>query len=218
MTMADLSKKIILAILPFALLACGGKPKVSEPPSGKVTISRIEETDDKGYTVTLNGVLAVAGVKVKDGKNGKTLIFPQPKGKDSKFPFIRVSRGDADFMVGQLEGTAETSETPQGFEITKTEVKLHDDPKLKAFVEFELNGGAVKLSSWKIFIGKKGPFLGVPSEKSGEDWKEVVFTVDEDFNKALLAAAMKEYEAQGGSIAPEGADAATDTAVVDTGI
>jgi DNA-binding cell septation regulator SpoVG len=204
-----------LAIAALLLAACGKSSGARG--SGKITVSNIEK-DGRNYTITLNGVITIRNVQIKSGSGGQFLAFPQRKGQgDRFFNYVKIERADADFLLQQVKNE-EIAATPTGFEITAVKIKLLTGPgKKKAFVEFELNG-VLKLHSWGIIIGDKGPFLVPPSERVGDDWKDVVFA-SREFREQLQTAALAEYEKEGGSLeatpdaaAPAGAPAATEEA------
>lgn len=168
------------------------------PSSGKVAITQIEERAGDEYTITLNGVLVIHGVTLKETRSGTKYIgFPEEAGRDGGrgWAYVRVERGDADALTEQL-ASGKTEDEPKGFEITSATAKVLANPssKTKAFIQFELEGGAVKLSSWRLVEGSKGLFLASPSERVGEKYEDVLYSPDEDFRKALEEAALKAYE------------------------
>lgn len=218
----------IAALLAAALIlaACGktDAPSISERSetvederpavqgSGKVTLSRFKEEEGR-YSLTINGVLAVNNVRIKNGSNGEFLAFPQRKGENNRYwNYIGMAREDGDFLLDQLKRKS-TENTPQGFQSVAATVKLLDSPtgRKKAFVEFDLDKGAITLYSWAIVMGKDGPYLSPPSEKIGGEWVDIVFPVSKEFREQLQTAALAEYEAQGGVMNPD-----TGAAVVDT--
>lgn len=189
-------KLATLAALGLLLVACGKGPGAQG--SGKIAVTNIEK-DGQDHTLTLNGVLTVRNVRIRSGQGGQFLAFPQRRGQEGRFfNYVRVERADAAFLLEQVKNE-ELATAPTGFEITEVKVKLlPGDGKKKAFVEFELNG-VLKLYSWGIIIGEKGPFLVPPSERVGEEWQDVVFATRE-FRQLLQTAALAEFQKEGGSI------------------
>ncbi len=182
--------------------------------TGRVVLSGLRERDG-AFSVTLNGVLAVDGVKILSGQNGEFLAFPRRRDDNNRYwNYIRVGRGDADALFAAVKEKT-FSQQPSGFAITRTDVNLVESTgRRKAFVEFELEGGAVVLYSWALVEGRDGLFLVGPSEKAGADWKDIVFAVDRDFRRALSEAAFAAYKAKGGQgeLAPPREDSAPEPA------
>jgi DNA-binding cell septation regulator SpoVG len=178
-----------------------------EPPmadnaaaTGKVAVTKVEKKDD-GYTIVLNNVLSIPKVQIREGANGEFLSFPQRNDNGEFWNYVRVNRADGAVLLEQVKSGTPPANAPQGFTITSTKVKMLDSTgKRKAFVEFDLNDGAITLYSWVIIEGNKGPFLAPPSEKSGDDWEDVLKPVSAEFRKALQDAALAEYKAQGGVV------------------
>lgn len=173
-------------------------------PAGQVAVTRVV-TEGDGYSLTLNGVLGIRGVKIESGASGEFLAWPRRKDGERGWNYLRVNRADMPALLAVVKGGAPAT-APQGFSITGTHVKMLENAtgKRKAFVEFELNGGAVKLSSWAIIQGTQGPFLVPPSERRGADYEDVVFAVSPEFRTALQVAALEAYKALGGDV-PDGA-------------
>lgn len=173
----------------------------SSLPAGQVAVTRVLPEGSDRYSVTLNGVLAIRGVTVRSGNSGEFLAWPRRRDGDRWWNYIRVNRADGPALLAAVKGGSAATE-PQGFTITGTEVKLLDAARgrRKAFVDFELNGGVVKLTSWAIVEGNSGPFLAPPSEKKGDDWEDVIFPVTAEFRQQLLTAALKAYQEAGGNV------------------
>lgn len=176
---------------------------VPSAPQGGVTVTRIQKEAD-GMAITLNDAIVIHGVEVKSGANGKFLAFPERKTPDGKFfPYVRLSREDGDRLAAMVESN-KTEQGPKGFSITAVSVKMMEraEGKRKAFVEFELNGGAIKLSSWTIIDSEKGTFIAGPSDKVGSEYKDLVHSANKDFYEKLKAAALAEFAKQGGVVTP----------------
>lgn len=176
-----------------------GESETGEEPTGKVTLSSVKK-DGSSYSIVLNGVLAVKDVRIKDGKFGEYLAFPAEKSKDGKFwDYVRLSRGDKELLLKQVNDE-KTEKSPEGFKITNVEVNFRDSGKLLAFLKFELEDGAVNLSSFKLLTGKDGPWLGVPSENKDGEWEDLVFPVSKEFREELTKAAVEAYKEAGGKL------------------
>lgn len=183
----------------------GAEPESSGPslPAGQVAVTRvIQEGED--YSITLNGVLGIRGVTIRSGSGGEFLAWPRRRDENNRYwNYIFVNRADMPAMLAAVKSGAGAAE-PQGFQVTNTKVNVFENARgrRKAFVDFELNGGVVKLTSWGILAGANGPFLVPPSEKRGDDWEDVVFPVSKEFRETLQQAALAAYQEAGGSMEP----------------
>jgi DNA-binding cell septation regulator SpoVG len=158
-------------------------------------------------------VITIRNVQIKSGRGGQFLAFPQRKGSGGKFfNYVKVERADGDYLLNQVKNE-ETAASPTGFEITGVKVKpIESTGRTKAFVEFELNG-VLTLYSWSIIEGDRGPFLGSPRDKVGDEWKDLVFATRE-FREQLQTAALAEYGRAGGT-APQPTSTRTPAATDD---
>lgn len=158
-----------------------------------IVLTRIMKKDN-AYELTFNNAIAVRNVTIKSGANGEFLAFPQRDDGGQYWDYVTLDRAIGAQLLAQVKaGKSESgaaSLTLSGVKIKKLEGA---QGKTKAFVQFEFNGGALKVLSWSLVEGKSGLFLGTPREKSGNDWVDLVFPVDKAFRETLQQAALAEY-------------------------
>lgn len=172
----------------------------STATAGGIDVTRVTEKNGE-YEIVLNGCLAVKGVKVRSSGSGEFLAFPAERDKEGKFsPFIRVGREDGEKLLTQVKDNAPASGAAP-FTVTSAKAYPFANPTgaRRAFVRFELNDGALTLSSWVIVMGKKGLFLGTPSMEEGGEWVDVVYPVSKELREELQTAALAAYKDAGGT-------------------
>lgn len=82
--------------------------------------------------------------------------------------------------------------------ITISEVKitlLTQPSKVKAFASVTLNNELV-LTGFKVIQGSNKLFVGNPSEKRNEEYKDTVFPITKDFREYLNRTVLEAYEAK----------------------
>lgn len=89
-------------------------------------------------------------------------------------------------------------------QITDVKVNLLKNPsKVKAFASITLSGELV-ISNYKVLEGNNGLFVGNPSEKREEGYKDTVFPITADSRKYIQDTILEAYKAKvGATDAPE---------------
>ena len=82
-----------------------------------------------------------------------------------------------------------------GLKISKVEFHQVNKGSLLAFAAVTFNG-VMKVEGWKIMDGRNGRWVGVPSEKNGDEWKKRIWFSPEWRNEEnpILAEIMGLYE------------------------
>ena len=83
--------------------------------------------------------------------------------------------------------------------ITITEVRINlveaqsEDDKLKAFANVTIDD-SICITGLRIVKSEKGLFVGMPSRKVGEEYKDVVFPVTKEARAYLHGTVLKAYD------------------------
>lgn len=70
---------------------------------------------------------------------------------------------------------------------------IHTSGPLLASASIELNG-CFAIRGVKVVQGEKGPFVSMPSYKSGGEYKDVCFPITKDFRDQINAAVVGAYQ------------------------
>ena len=76
----------------------------------------------------------------------------------------------------------------------KANVRLSEKSEnLKGFANVVLNGEFV-VTNIRIYEGENGPFISMPTYKSGEKYNEICFPITKEFREQLNSAVIDEYK------------------------
>lgn len=75
---------------------------------------------------------------------------------------------------------------------------FQSDNAVKAYVKIVINESII-IDPAKLIKGKNGWFLGMPSVKSSDGWKDCVKIIDQDTREMILNEAISQYEEKTGT-------------------
>lgn len=161
--------------------------------TGKIKISKIEK-EGEFYNITLNDLIEIKKVEVKDGNSGKYLAFPKLEGKYNCI-FIKDKALNKSLTDAVLQNKTEKN-SPKDLSITDIKVKKFDKSKSMKGVVSVLMENAIEFQSFKILERKKsGLFVANPSErkKEGYGYENVVY-IREPLKKMLEEKILAAYK------------------------
>lgn len=77
-------------------------------------------------------------------------------------------------------------------EITEVRVVKQENGKLKGFASITLNGEFV-VHGFRLVEGANGLFVGMPSNKVGEEFKDTAYPLSKEFKEQLSEKVLEAY-------------------------
>lgn len=77
-------------------------------------------------------------------------------------------------------------------EITEVRVVKQENGKLKGFASITLNGAFV-VHGFRLVEGTNGLFVGMPSNKVGEEFKDTAYPLSKEFKEQLSEKVLEAY-------------------------
>ena len=77
-------------------------------------------------------------------------------------------------------------------EITEVRVVKQDNGKLKGFASITL-GGVFVVHGFRLVEGQNGVFVGMPSNKVGDEFKDTAYPITKEFKEYLSEKVLEAY-------------------------
>lgn len=87
--------------------------------------------------------------------------------------------------------------------ITNVRAFPADNGNIKAYVSVTFDDMLV-VDGFKIISGRKGLFVGCPSRKAGDEYKDIAFPITKEFRQELFDAVLAEYDGSDAPSKPSG--------------
>jgi stage V sporulation protein G len=82
-------------------------------------------------------------------------------------------------------------------EITEVNVNIVSAGKILAFANIVFNN-AFRVDGFKVIDGQKGLFIGMPSQKVKEEYKDIAYPINKESRELITEAILNAYDKQKG--------------------
>ena len=156
-------------------------------------------------TVTINGNIAIHGVKIVGGDNGDFISMPSRKNSDGEYEDVvfpitadfreELSNAVLDEFLNPQESSEKEKPNATDFDSMVVSIKPVDFDKIKAFAQVELNSSIVITGIKVINSAEKGLFVAMPNyqDRNGE-YQDIANPVTADFREKLYKAVLNKYQ------------------------